>query len=152
MIEAQQQSSYSEQIRREALRRFVDPARVSGEREFTIAVRDLMNAFPAEFSQERQGQFCSALRTKNFLTRNGLELVSVDGPASGRSTTVSYVYRFRPAHELTAETNLPMSETQAREEAHRLVEGLRGLLKEEITARGGTEGYMRWVRSEEPAR
>ena len=151
MSEAQPLPRYSDEIRHEAMRRFVDPARVSGKREFTISVKELMKAFPAEFSLERQGQFCSALRTRNFLSQNGLELVAVHGPASKRSTTVSYVYRFRPACDEAAMTTQPMSEAAAREEAHRLVNGLRGLLKEEIADFGGTEAYMRWVRSDEPA-
>jgi hypothetical protein len=36
-----------------------------------------------------------------------------------------------------------------KERAFRLTEKLRGLLKEEIAAHGGTEGFMRWVRSDE---
>ena len=35
--------------------------------------------------------------------------------------------------------------------AKRLAEGLRGLLKEELKEYGGTEGFVRWVRSDEDA-
>ncbi len=33
--------------------------------------------------------------------------------------------------------------------AKRLTDRLRGLMKEEISAHGGTQGYMKWVRSED---
>jgi hypothetical protein len=35
-------------------------------------------------------------------------------------------------------------------QALRAFEKLRGLLKDEISALGGTEAYMRWVRSDHP--
>jgi hypothetical protein len=35
------------------------------------------------------------------------------------------------------------------ERAFRLTEKLRGLMKEEIAAHGGAEGYLRWVRGED---
>jgi hypothetical protein len=35
------------------------------------------------------------------------------------------------------------------ERALRLTEKLRGLMQDEIAAHGGTEGFMRWVRSDE---
>jgi hypothetical protein len=46
------------------------------------------------------------------------------------------------------ETPEPPPETPE-EKAFRLTEALRGLLKDEIAAYGGTEGFMRWVRSDE---
>jgi len=45
------------------------------------------------------------------------------------------------------ETMKPIDESPD-EKAYRLTEKLRGLLKNEIAALGGAEGYMRWVRSD----
>jgi hypothetical protein len=36
--------------------------------------------------------------------------------------------------------------------ASRLTEALRGLMKEEIQKQGGTEAFLRWIRSDEDAR
>ena len=36
-----------------------------------------------------------------------------------------------------------------KERSFRLTEQIRGLMKDEIAAHGGAEGYLRWVRSEE---
>ncbi len=42
-----------------------------------------------------------------------------------------------------------VNEGEAAQLADQLLSPLRGLLEREIAKRGGVEGYMRWVRSEE---
>jgi hypothetical protein len=54
----------------------------------------------------------------------------------------------RKQAEAEARIAPPATETVS-ERAFRLTEKLRGLMKDEIAAHGGTEGFMRWVRSDE---
>lgn len=146
---AKVRQTYSEPIRQMAVDHFIRPARQAGKREFTISVRQLMDLFSEEFRFNRQGQFCSALVKRTFLDENGLELVGTAGPSSSRSTTVTHSYRFRGGPEEPVPQ--PMTRAQAEAEAHRLVNGLRGLMKNDFAQFGGGEAFLRWVRSDEPA-
>ena len=141
----------SNAIRKEATSHFVVPARRSGAKKLTIAVRDSMSRFPAEVVKGKQSVFCSALRAKSFLRENGLRLEAMDGPPQGRGTSVVYHYRFE-ADDLAGQgpARGPMSEEDAERLAEAYLAPLRGLLAKEIAAFGGTEAYMRWVRSDEP--
>jgi hypothetical protein len=80
------------------------------------------------------------------LQEKGLILDRVEGPPSGTSTTV--VLHFSLSKDATrVDGSLAVETPDAR--AKRVVDGLRGLLKDEIASYGGTEAFMRWVRSEE---
>jgi hypothetical protein len=93
--------------------------------------------------------FCTSIMKEAFLHENHLEIVSVDGPASKRSTTVVVHYRVRGKNGLgQGDKGIDLSETAA-QRAQRLTAKLRGLMKDEITAHGGAEGFLRWVRSDE---
>jgi hypothetical protein len=108
------------------------------------------------FPPNHPAQFCTALQKRAFLHEHGLELEGIDGPRSGKSTTVVLHLRIKnPSNQnvktsgvktpsgVQAETETPAAR------AKRVVEGLHGLLKDEIAAYGGTEAFMRWVRSDE---
>jgi hypothetical protein len=142
----------SDQIRTLAHAKFVKPARDAGRQEFSIPVRDLMGTLEAQgFPRNHTPQVCNALQTEKFLRANGLKITGIDGPKSKTSTTVVIHYRITgsssgpddPSGLVTA----PPEDAPAR--AKRLTDSLRGLLKKEITAHGGAEGFIRWVRSDD---
>lgn len=137
-------------IRKFATDAYVKPARRRGEKKFSIAVK------PVEADLKKKGMptgrtplVCSALRGNKFQKENGIVLDHWDGPPSGQSPTVVYHFRF-------VEGSMPDEHVEKRNEtpeewAFRVTEKIRGLMKKEITAHGGTEGYLRWVRSEDEA-
>jgi hypothetical protein len=75
---------------------------------------------------------CSALKTKEFLSRNALRLVSRTGPKSGQSTTVMYTYEF-------------VDEAKDRKASDRqdAWNQLFGALKDVFAELGGGENYLR---------
>jgi len=144
-------------IREFARTKYVLPAVTIGNLEFEIRVRDIWSGMRAQgFEMSgRTPQICSALQTRKFLEENDLAISEIVGPPSGQSPTVVFRYKVigakageRHSDRLKdAETN-QAAET-AEEWAHRMTGKLFGLLKEEITAMGGTEAFIRWVRAED---
>jgi len=147
----------SDQVRTMARAKYVHPALLAGKRQFSIPVRDLMQALETDgFPGRNTPQVCSALQTSKFLRENGLEIEGVDGPPSKMSTTVVVRYRVaKPLATPSKEITLPESTgVEARDEtpeewAHRLTERISGLLKEELAEYGGGEAFLRWVRSDD---
>jgi hypothetical protein len=151
----------SEKIRDLARTRYVAPALFAGKQQFSIRVRDLLNDLEREglHGAGRTPQVCSALQTAKFLRTNGLEIDSVEGPPKMQSPTVVVHYRVA-GHGAgsTAAQGQEMRQEQPRQEqseetpeewAHRMTGKLYGLLREEITAMGGAEAFIRWVRSDD---
>lgn len=142
----------SDQVRDVALANYVQPALAAGKSRFTVAVKDVLRDLVAiGFPLGNTPQVCTALRKETFLREHGIEIESIDGPPSKMSTTVIYHYRVaRPAHHAQAQqTQRSASAANAETpeaRAFRLTEGLRGLLKDEMAAYGGAEGFLRWVR------
>jgi hypothetical protein len=131
-------------IRKFASETYVQPARQRGEERFSISVK------PVEFDLRKKGLpagrtplVCSALRGNKFQQENRIVLDRWDGPPSGQSPTVVYHFRFI---DPPAVGGRPLDETPE-EWAERLTSKIRGLMKEKIAEHGGTEGYIRWVRS-----
>src|SRR5258708_1483349 len=84
----------SDQVRALARAKYVHPAMLAGRRQFSIPVKDLLQALEADgFPGRNTPQVCSALQTSKFLRENGLEIEGVDGPPSKMSTTVVVRYR-----------------------------------------------------------
>jgi hypothetical protein len=147
-------SGSSDHVRSVAVEKYVRPALLAGKRHFSVAVKDLMKDLQVTgFPPGNYPQVCTALRTGKFLRENGLEIEAIDGPPSGLSTTV--VVRYRVANsDPAAPPQLPDSGGGEAGElpaarAHRLFEGLRGLLQEELVEYGGGEAFIRWMRSED---
>lgn len=140
----------SDNIRTIAQERFVEPALRTGKVRFSISVRDLMDAAEAKGipTRDRVPAFCTSIQKKAFLAQNHLRVLSVEGPESGKSTTVVIHYQVEPTGSAMPENNQGDQET-AESKALRLTERLRGLFREEIVSRGGTEAFIRWVRSAE---
>lgn len=138
----------TDQIRAVVLKKYIQPKISAGDRTFSVRVRDVLADLAKEnFPQGRTPLVCAVLQGKNFVQKAGLEIEAVDGPPSKQSPTVVVHYRVRnPAAPKPVSQSVPETPKQR---AFRLTEKLRGLMKDEIAARGGAEGFLRWVRSDE---
>ena len=146
----------SDKIRALAKSKYVAPAVMSGMMQFSIRVRDLLGDLQAEgFPGGHTPQVCSALQTSKFLRENGLEITKVEGPPSKMSPTVVVSYRVTNfgMKSVGRDDQLNGGDASAEEDpgarARRVVEKLRGVLKEELAEYGGGEAFLRWIRSED---
>lgn len=147
----------SDQVRALARTKYVDPAVLSGQQQFSIPVKELLRALEADgFPGRNTPQVCSALQTSKFLRDNGLEIEGVDGPPSKMSTTVVVRYRVAGLGAERGASASEMGNEQAdlrgetpEQWAHRVTGQLFGLMKDEFAAFGGGEAFLRWVRSED---
>jgi hypothetical protein len=140
----------SDYIRRYASDAFVKVALRRGDEFISIPVRAVEDELKKKgFPSGRTPMVCSALGTKKFQTENGIVLDHWDGPAKRQSTTVVFHYRVTPPGKSKGGDGQEAPVETPSERAKRLCDKLSGLMREEIMAHGGTEGFMRWVRSEE---
>jgi hypothetical protein len=77
---------------------------------------------------------CLALKSKKFLEDQGLRILSVTGPPSGQSTTVTYTYEILGTGAGSFASPHPLI-------------GLRGIAKEIFKKLGGGENFIRSERS-----
>jgi hypothetical protein len=137
-------------IRKFATDSFVKPAIERGEAAIAIPVKTVVTSLKKfGLKSGRTPAICSALGGKKFQEENNIVLDRRDGPPSGQSPTVVFHFRL-PGSVHGADSSQTMAESP-KERAFRLTEKLRGLLKDEIAAYGGTEAFIRWVRSDEEA-
>lgn len=106
---------------------YVAPARQRKERRFTIRAGDVVRQLRLS---GRAPAVCSALKSREFLRENNLELVQISGPKSGQSTTVTYTYEFVDGRPASA----------SKEDAWGQ---LRGALRDVYAELGGGEKYIR---------
>jgi hypothetical protein len=147
----------SDQVRAAAEEKYVYPAIQAGRARFSIAVRDLMGILEKQgFPARNWPQICTAIQADKFLRTNRLEIESVEGPPSKLSTTVVVRYRVvngreqaHPGDSAPAGPRAQASSESPEEWAKRVTEKMRGLLKDEIAGFGGTEAFIRWVRSDD---
>ena len=78
-------------VRDFVVRTSVDPARRSGRTEFSVVAGEVHKALGFA---NRVPLVCQALRSKRWLTENGIELKNESGPPSGLGTKVVFTYRF----------------------------------------------------------
>jgi hypothetical protein len=102
-----------EQIRRIAVQKFVTPALNSSQKQFSIPIKALMERAAVEGMSvaQRTPAFCTAIQTRKFLETNRLKIISVDGPASKKSTTVVVHYGFEDLSALLAKSPNPIQPT-----------------------------------------
>lgn len=124
----------ADRIRMHGRERYVIPARARKADRFSIRVGDVIRDL------KLSGHFlagcspvCSALKTREFLQQNGLQLVDKSGPPSGQSTTVTYTYQF------VAEEKKDGKVGDRQDAWNRL----RGALKDVFAELGGGENYLR---------
>lgn len=92
----------SDRIREHALRCHVEPARKAGSARLTIRAGDVCRELGL---RNRTPAVCSALRTRQFLERAGLELLERKGPP--QSTTTRFHYAFVDNAGNTASGSVP---------------------------------------------
>lgn len=138
----------TDQIRSVVMKKYIQPKINAGDTRFSVRVRDVLGDLAKEnFPQGRTPLVCAVLQGKTFVRDAGLEIEAVDGPPSKQSPTVVVHYRVRKSPVLNSASATVPETSQQR--ATRLTEKLRGLMKDEIAAHGGAEGFLRWVRSDE---
>jgi hypothetical protein len=140
----------SDRIRTRAWEKYIEPQIQSGKRLIQLEIKPLMKEMESEgFPANHPRQFCKALQKRAFLRDKNLVLDRVDGPPSGTSTTVVLHFSYGGGDFSFAPTEESTAHESPAQRAFRLTEKLRGLMKEEIAAHGGAEGFIRWVRSDE---
>jgi len=121
----------SDAIRRHAYEKYVVEARRRKEKLVSINVGDVHREMGLS---NRVPLVCAALGSKKFLKEHGLRIVSKNGPPSGQSTTVTFLYEMVNA----------MPNKQAADE---MWESLRGIGKDVYASYGGGEEYLRQERA-----
>lgn len=142
----------SDKVREIVIQQYVRPAVEAGDTRLSIRAGDVLKRAEAisGFPRARTPLVCNVLRSKKLLERAGLQIESIEGPPSQQSRRVVVHYLVADPHRVAEPVgdDIRPKETPA-EKATRLTEKLRGLLKDEIAAYGGAEGFIRWVRSDE---
>ena len=115
----------ADRIRTYGTERYVLPARGRKERRFSIRAGDVVRELQMS---GRTPAVCSALKSREFLQNNNLELVEKTGPPSGQSTTVTYTYEF-----VNTMGSSPKNDSWER---------LRGARKDVLAEFGGGEQYL----------
>ena len=123
----------TDRVRRSAAQQYIEPARSRGETIVKIHSgtfgRSLVES--KVLPPNRFPIICNALHSKKFQKDNRVILLDVQGPPSGRSSTVTYVYRLEPtAHS-----------PQASDRDDNLFMRMRGVLKKSYKKLGGAESF-----------
>jgi hypothetical protein len=134
-------TGWSERVREVADKEYVQPARSNRKRvriQFgELRARMVKLGFPAGHFN----QIATPLESAKFWEPRGLEMCTPKGQTRNDDT----VFEFRFVDEQGKAQDAPVE--TPKERAMRAADELRGLLKEEIASFGGTEAFMRWVRS-----
>jgi hypothetical protein len=134
-------TGWSERVREVADKEYVKPARREGGR-IRIRFGDLRSRMvKLGFPPGHFNQIATPLESSKFWQPRGLEMCSPKGQCRNDDA----IFEFRFVDELS-QGGSTRAETP-RERARRIGEEMFGMLKEKIAAHGGTEGYIRWVRS-----
>jgi hypothetical protein len=136
-------TGWSERVREVADREYVEPARLHRDgvriRFGDLRARLMKLGFPAGHFN----QIATPLESAKFWQPRGLMMCT----PKGQSRNDDAVFEFR--FVATSEAKEDRSSETKKQRALRLADELRGRFSEEIAAHGGTEGFIRWVRSDE---
>ncbi|SRR5258708_21949986 len=122
--------SDADRIRIHGRERYVMPALERKQARFSIRAGDVVHELKIS---GRAPAVCSALKSREFLKENNLQLVERSGPPSGQSTTVTYTYEFVNRSE-----NDPVADPWL---------ALRGIAKDVFASLGGGEAFIRKERA-----
>jgi hypothetical protein len=118
----------SEDVRDYVRREYIQPARRRGDVTVRIVAGEVHKALRLS---NRVPTVCEALASGKFLEQNDLAIEQREGPPSGRSTTVTFVYRLKPERH---------SDTPHDPRAPFL--RLRGIAKDVFQSLGGGEAFI----------
>jgi hypothetical protein len=123
--------SDSDAVRRHVSEKFINPAKQQGQKTVVVNVGEVHKTLGMH---NRVPLVCLALKSKKFLEDQGLRILSVTGPPSGQSTTVTYTYEILGTGAGSFASPHPLI-------------GLRGIAKEIFKKLGGGENFIRSERS-----
>lgn len=127
----------TDKVRKTAVERYIEPARQKNEATVVIHSGDF-NRYLVQKNVLPPNRFpivCNALRSTKFLRENHLKLQKVEGPPSGRSSTVTFVYKLEPVPR--------GSQAPKQANANECFLSLRGILKSTYQKLGGAETFHR---------
>lgn len=128
----------TDRVRRSALEQYIAPAKIRKQK--TVKIHSgTFNKFLVENKVVPPNRFpliCNALKSTKFLRENNLHLEEIQGPKSGLSSTVTFVYRIEPDGDSNVE-----SASKPRPIAPPTFEHLRGILKHTYNQLGGAEAF-----------
>lgn len=84
--------THADRVRNYAREHYVEPARVRKESSVRIVAGEVHKAVHLT---NRVPLVCQALKSHKFLDENGLILEKWEGPPSGMSNTVAFIYRLK---------------------------------------------------------
>ena len=125
--------SLSDQIAKHVSTQYVEPARQRGQGIIEVKAGDVHRALGWK---NRVASVCTTLESQKFQRENCLYLFHTSGPASGRSTTVSFSYQL-----LDPAQSLPKAKVN--ENRGEKLLALWGLGAETFRALGGGEEFLR---------
>lgn len=122
--------SDSESVRNYVCENVIKPAARRGDRAVSVNVGVIHKALGLH---NRVPLVCAALKSKKFLEENDLRVISITGPPSGQSTTVTFTYEILRGNAGKAASDPLIA--------------LRGIAKEAFKKLGGGEHFIRSERS-----
>jgi hypothetical protein len=117
----------ADKIRMHGRERYVLPARREKMKRFSIRAGDVVRELKMT---GRAPAICSALKSREFLRSNRLQLIERIGPKSGQSTTVTYTYEFVETEDSCSQPESAWAR-------------MRGALRDVFVELGGGEAYLR---------
>lgn len=127
-----QSENRASKIREFVRREYIEPARRRGDATVEILVGDVHRSMHL---QNLAPNVCQALSGRKFLQENHLILEKRDGPPSGLSTTVRFVYRIGSPRDSSSQTESPLL-------------SLRGIARDIFRDLGGGEAFIRKEREQ----
>jgi hypothetical protein len=126
-------------VRKTATEQYIVPARRQSQTTVTIHSGDF-NKFLVQNRVLPPNRFpivCNALQSRKFLQENHLTLKEVQGPPSGKSSTVKFIYKIEP---LPPRSQPPANPPATSADAFL---SLRGIMKSAYQKLGGAEAFHR---------
>jgi len=124
-------------VRKTAAEQYIAPARKQSQTTVTIHSGEF-NKFLVQNRVLPPNRFpiiCNALQSKKFLQENHLTLKEVQGPPSGKSSTVKFIYKIEP---LPPGSHPPATPPAGSADAFL---SLRGIMKSAYQKLGGAEAF-----------
>jgi hypothetical protein len=130
----------TDRVRKTAAEQYIAPARKQSQTTVVIHSGDF-NKFLVQNQVLAPNRFpiiCNALKSRKFLQDNHLTLKEVQGPPSGKSSTVKFIYKIEP---ITSSSQSGASALSG--EAADAFLGLRGIMKSGYQKLGGADAFHR---------
>lgn len=126
----------TDKVRKSASEQYIAPARKRSETTVTIHSGDFSKFLVQNrvLPPNRFPIICNALQSKKFLQENHLTLKEVQGPPSGKSSTVKFIYKIEPLPPGSLPPSTPASSADA-------FLSLRGIMKSAYQKLGGAEAF-----------